>query len=84
MERVKRTIHNTSASHSTKKGLSPRTPLLKQDFSIELCERVATLLSKTGVDNLLWGTHLLSVYTVPTVLLVRPLLRGRSIPIARH
>lgn len=50
-------------------------PLKKQDFGIELCGRVATVLNNAGVENVLWGSHLMDVYTVPIVLEVCSLIR---------
>ncbi|RFU30488.1 hypothetical protein B7463_g5867, partial [Scytalidium lignicola] len=44
-------------------------PLIKQELSMDLCVAVARSLNTAGVENILWGTHLLSAYTVPTVIL---------------
>ncbi|KAH8699363.1 hypothetical protein GQ44DRAFT_718204 [Phaeosphaeriaceae sp. PMI808] len=44
--------------------LSSSLPLVEQPFGIELCSNVARLLSANGVENLLWGSHLMATYNV--------------------
>jgi hypothetical protein len=45
-----------SRSHSTK------------HLSLELCGAIATLLNRAKVENILWGSSLLTAYTVPTII----------------
>lgn len=45
-------------------------PFAQHGYSIELCEDVAATLNRAGVENILWGAHLLETYTVPIILQV--------------
>jgi hypothetical protein len=56
------------ASPSSRNAL---LPLARQPFGIELCGKVASLLNGNGVENLLWGSHLMATYTVPVVIQVQ-------------
>lgn len=50
---------------------NPLLPLARQPFGIELCGKVARLLNGNGVENLLWGSHLMATYTVPVIIQVQ-------------
>jgi hypothetical protein len=44
---------------------------MNQSLSIDLVASLATLLNEAGVENVLWGNSLLSIYGVPTIVMVR-------------
>lgn len=65
------TCHDCSYSPSSK---NVPLPLAQQPFGIELCGKVARLLNGNGVENLLWGSHLMAIYKVSVVLQVQSCL----------
>ncbi|RYP92070.1 hypothetical protein DL770_001800 [Monosporascus sp. CRB-9-2] len=62
--------HNQLTRHACASSSSRNAllPLARQPFGIELCGKVARLLNGNGVENLLWGSHLMATYTVPVVI----------------
>jgi len=65
--------HNQLARHACASSSSRNAliPLARQPFGIELCGKVARLLNRNSVENLLWGSHLMATYTVPVLTQVR-------------
>jgi hypothetical protein len=61
--------HNQLARHACASSSSRNAllPLARQPFGIELCGKVARLLNRNSVENLLWGSHLMATYTVPVL-----------------
>ncbi|KAH8807926.1 hypothetical protein F5884DRAFT_857487 [Xylogone sp. PMI_703] len=43
-------------------------PLFNEEFGGALCGRIASLFNSDGIENILWGCHLLSIYTAPMAL----------------
>lgn len=51
--------------------MTPANATLPQrNFGMRLCNKVATVLKEGGVENILWGSHLMATYTVPALLQV--------------
>ncbi len=57
-------LHISSSSRNT------LPPLSRLPFGIELCGRVAGLFNRKGVENLLWGSHLMAAHGAPMILQV--------------
>lgn len=52
-------------------SMTPRNATLPHhDFGIHLCNKISTLLKESGVENILWGSHLMATYTVPVLIQV--------------
>ena len=73
MNPLLQSAHNQLARHACASSSSRNAllPLARKPFGIELCGKVARLLNRNSVENLLWGSHLMATYTVPVLIQVQ-------------